>query len=376
MSLTLSASDLARFADATRALLSPLDASSLDGWRSEVNRTLRALFRADHALFGLPAETGYFFSDDLDPQTVDGCRYFTEGPMLNGAHSDDPLVNLFFERRRLFGVDVINYAVVDQLLEGRINASAYQNEVLLAGRLREMLGCFTTMPQGDATAVSTTAIYYEDPDKAPFGEMSLAVLRALVPAFKAGVEALARLTLQHALLDEMAEALFVADHAGRELHRNRALTRLLEAEPERARVLEAIQRMARELAGLAFPTSGALGQAPPAPVLREVPTDATRYSLRGVLTTSGSFGSTGAVMVAVAPASGPQLPSVEALRARFALTRREAEVALLLAEGLSNEQIAGRLYVSPHTVRHHAEHIFGKLAINTRKNLALKLLGA
>ncbi len=48
------------------------------------------------------------------------------------------------------------------------------------------------------------------------------------------------------------------------------------------------------------------------------------------------------------------------------LTAREIEVLRLLALGLSNKQIAGRLVISPHTVNGHIHSIFGKLALNSR----------
>ena len=48
------------------------------------------------------------------------------------------------------------------------------------------------------------------------------------------------------------------------------------------------------------------------------------------------------------------------------LTARESEVLRLLALGLSNKQIAGRLIISPHTVNGHIHSIFGKLALNSR----------
>jgi DNA-binding CsgD family transcriptional regulator len=48
------------------------------------------------------------------------------------------------------------------------------------------------------------------------------------------------------------------------------------------------------------------------------------------------------------------------------LTRREAEVLELVAQGLTNAQIAARLVISGTTVRTHLEHIFGKLGVHTR----------
>ena len=48
------------------------------------------------------------------------------------------------------------------------------------------------------------------------------------------------------------------------------------------------------------------------------------------------------------------------------LTTREAEVVVLLAEGLNNEDIASRLVVSPRTVHAHLRSIYRKLQVSTR----------
>ena len=58
---------------------------------------------------------------------------------------------------------------------------------------------------------------------------------------------------------------------------------------------------------------------------------------------------------------------------RLGLTRREAQVARLLARRATNREIADELDVSPHTVRHHIESIFRKLGIQSRRALARRL---
>jgi ATP/maltotriose-dependent transcriptional regulator MalT len=48
------------------------------------------------------------------------------------------------------------------------------------------------------------------------------------------------------------------------------------------------------------------------------------------------------------------------------LTRREVEVLRLVAEGLSNQTIATRLFVSDHTVHRHVANILNKFSVSTR----------
>jgi DNA-binding NarL/FixJ family response regulator len=52
------------------------------------------------------------------------------------------------------------------------------------------------------------------------------------------------------------------------------------------------------------------------------------------------------------------------------LTRREQEVAALVARGMSNSQIAAALVISARTVETHVQHIMDKLAVNTRAQIA------
>ena len=49
-------------------------------------------------------------------------------------------------------------------------------------------------------------------------------------------------------------------------------------------------------------------------------------------------------------------------------------MALLLAEGLKNEEVAERLFISAHTARRHTENVLGKLGLHSRKALALTLM--
>jgi DNA-binding response OmpR family regulator len=58
------------------------------------------------------------------------------------------------------------------------------------------------------------------------------------------------------------------------------------------------------------------------------------------------------------------------------LTVRQAEVALLIAEGRSNPEIAERLGISRFTARNHAEQIFARLKVESRWQVARALSDA
>ena len=55
------------------------------------------------------------------------------------------------------------------------------------------------------------------------------------------------------------------------------------------------------------------------------------------------------------------------------LTPTERRVAELVAQGLQTKQVAGRLFVSPKTVEGHLSHIYGKLGVSSRTELANRL---
>jgi DNA-binding NarL/FixJ family response regulator len=55
------------------------------------------------------------------------------------------------------------------------------------------------------------------------------------------------------------------------------------------------------------------------------------------------------------------------------LTAREAQVAELAREGLSNTEIGAQLFISTRTVDYHLHKVFNKLGINSRTQLHLAL---
>jgi DNA-binding CsgD family transcriptional regulator len=66
----------------------------------------------------------------------------------------------------------------------------------------------------------------------------------------------------------------------------------------------------------------------------------------------------------------PVTAAVEHHRRDGALAKRENNVARLVAEGLSNKQIAARLFISERTVDSHVRSILNKLGFNSRAQIA------
>lgn len=64
--------------------------------------------------------------------------------------------------------------------------------------------------------------------------------------------------------------------------------------------------------------------------------------------------------------SGLAIPDSPVTRLPEPLTDREHEILELIAAGLTNPEIAARLFISPQTVGKHAGNIFGKLGVHTR----------
>jgi DNA-binding CsgD family transcriptional regulator len=95
------------------------------------------------------------------------------------------------------------------------------------------------------------------------------------------------------------------------------------------------------------------------------------------------------VLVRAAPLTGPQVdggyaitlqtaPAAELTRVlmpAWNLTSRERDVAALIIEGRSSDDIAASLFLSPHTVRDHTKAVFGKVGVHNRRHLTAALTG-
>jgi DNA-binding NarL/FixJ family response regulator len=70
------------------------------------------------------------------------------------------------------------------------------------------------------------------------------------------------------------------------------------------------------------------------------------------------------------PLTSPAPEEPSAGQAPVALTRREQEVAAMVAQGMSNRQIAQELFLSERTIENHVSKILRKLDLASRTEIA------
>jgi DNA-binding CsgD family transcriptional regulator len=205
------------------------------------------------------------------------------------------------------------------------------------------------------------------PSTADLPDVLLPVV-ALRCALSAGLATFGRLQLCRSTLGQAFDdvdtgmAIYRSDDH-REVARNARWTAILVAEPERDRLVELIGRRVRQAAGAAGNVR----------VDEELELMGGGYRLVTSRAAAGTLLPEAAVLVLV-NRPGPGLPTTQELRITFGLRGREPQVALLAAEGLSNADIAERLRLSAHTVRHYLERVMTRLGLHTRKGLAVHLM--
>ena len=86
----------------------------------------------------------------------------------------------------------------------------------------------------------------------------------------------------------------------------------------------------------------------------------------------------GAAVFMVGEVAGRLIPSAPRVGAHSAgshpLSPREVEVAVLIAQGLTSKEIGKKLFIERGTVDTHVQHIYNKLGIDSRPQLAVWLM--
>lgn len=148
-----------------------------------------------------------------------------------------------------------------------------------------------------------------------------------------------------ALLDRIEHGIVLLRSGSFPCYSNATAQRLLAADSERgvlARELRSVSRTAFD--------SGAHR-----PMEVEIATQAGWYRMRATLLPQKIKEISNRALLVTMERAEANLPSREFLIRRFAMTGREADVALRLARGARNATIASELDISPHTARHHTQ---------------------
>lgn len=375
MSLYLNATARSHLIAAQQALLAPLAYEDAEAWMLAVNGHLLRLLGADHTIAFILDERGIdFISDDTETELLNPLRdrflgYDEAGYATFEPVDGEPAGSLFVERMHRVRRSHGGGAGLDVLIDcahSMKRAEIFQSTHIPAG-MCFMAGLGTSLPVGEVT----TCVAFERSDAKGYSEEGLRKLQLLVPAYEAGVRAWRRMAGYQNMLDLLQEALAVFGPEGRTLFQSQALVRLLSDNPKAGEVILGMKEVAHRLHRWR-PRRSRKAEAKAKPTVREVTTKGGSYRIWGSPLQPQLFG-TEAVLVTV-ERQDPALPPSEQLQARFGLTPREAEVALLLAEGLDNRAVAERLYISPHTARRHTEKVLHKLGIASRTAVAITLL--
>lgn len=355
-------------------LASPLDAPSLPVWREQVLRSVQPLFGADGGGFILPHEGADPFSivdrprAYLDTYLAYQALDITLEPWKDLGYGAASGQSLFAGNPRdLHRSDI--YSLVFQPYR-------IENALLCIVDLTDRPPCLgngTVFAPRGVPLTGMLALWSDDWERNRFGDWGLKLMWLLQPLLKSAGQSWGSLASRREglvrLVDESSDGLALFDTAGECMHRNRALDRILAEEPNRAPLEAGITRAARALTRL-LGRDGRLQHAQAA-FEREVDTGAHRYLLRA---TRGEemVGRRGAIIIMVQPMR-TRVPSATQLGHRFGLTRRESDVALLLAHGASNKRVAAELAVTEFTARRHTERVLRKLRVNSRSQVAARL---
>lgn len=362
MDIRLSSSEIERLTEAQNTLLSPFDYESKAEWLIECLATIRDLIGADAGVAQDPDDPRFAISSeyprtflapykdlivDAELRFVDHARFAALG---------------VWNRRQAFAND----------LDGFYN-SRYYNEYVVPARAFDATGLAVSQAgRHDLTDTLMLIFHHHNSTGRQFGERGLALLRLIYPAFCAGSQILARAEKRResmeGIIDAMGDRARLYDLDGIVLHESREMTNLLNRTLPNSSLSDKLDTMARRVIRAAVGN----GRAICLEVEEIVQTAQGRLRIRSVWIPGGILHVNRCLMLVVDPLDGTHL-DLDELVSKFGLTRREAEVALLLSKRKSNREIARTLVISEHTARRHTEHVMGKLGVHSRREVRDRL---
>lgn len=407
MSIVLEASDLLLLRAAQRALLSvpepgtaasteviPGQAGPRTAWVDGVAAALRPLFGTDHVYYSEPIGTGgdatLFARHPLvGDEFTRGLQQFFVGFDNGFTRFQDGTTTMIRRLVRSAGSGAFHDAPLYDAR--RQTASALHQEVFRPIGVERKLALSVPLPAGEAMLV----VGLDAPSAPGFEGRRHRTLELLLPAFEAGLRIRRHLQRQPFGLDVVAGGapipiLFIDDE-GRERYRNaafRALLNHLRRQSFEGSSAVTPDRLMTTAHALSASVASSHARSRPRPHVVSGTALSARETGAATLSVGGfrlraSVGTTyrgtpGTLVFVETPLAGNPLgdvrdreqpprvlPTTGAVQARTDLTEREAEVALRIAEGDTDQQVAERLGISIHTARRHAGSILKKLDLNS-----------
>ena len=339
---------------AQRALLSPLQFETTASWLDAVTPRVQAVMGADHAYACLPTHrsltvVGSDLDSDFSEEVAAGFGTQSSDHLL----SHDPMPLQMHLQRIRGGAGA--YHELDLADRSTIETSPSYQELFYPHGIRYAAGMSVPLSTGEAFI----CVGFESATADGYNRRGLRRMELLVPALESAVRQWQRFATVReefsTLIDRLTDAVLLFDADGQEVYRNRALRDLLRREPDASLLIQAAASLAAE----------SVTSRPSAPLSsqRTLSLAGGRYQLRLGYPPQFRERDQGRLLVIERTSL---YPSPSSLQDRFGLTPRQAEVALLLAQGLSNDAIAGELTISSHTARHHVQEILSKMGLSSR----------
>ncbi|MEP6573818.1 MAG: LuxR C-terminal-related transcriptional regulator [Gemmatimonadota bacterium] len=176
-----------------------------------------------------------------------------------------------------------------------------------------------------------------------------------------------------ALFDSLEERILVWQPPSGTTFPNAMLREFLAAVPDSPSLLAALCSVAEAVWAESRPrllSGGRTDLRPTGSFTQEFTVQSRRFLCRGRMLSPDPLWSSGLVLIAL-QAETRREPCALEMRHRYGLTARETEVAMLLANGCSNTNVATELHVSRHTARRHTERVLAKLQVSSRAKVGV-----
>jgi DNA-binding NarL/FixJ family response regulator len=362
VTLHLTGGDIAALERTSTVLLSPFAFDDSLTWRRAACRAVEACVGGDGSSYAVPLAGERLVAASTDIERA--LAFLSPPPRW--------IVEALTVRRRALSLTVADW---EELFDVRLlRREPFYQEVVRPHGLMAPLTMLAETGEGPLPAVVSVYFSNERSARSRVGDRKQ-LLRLLYPAFRAGLDTFMSLRRNSAALTALAEdaaiGVLVLEPAGPRTRENQYLQQLMAREPDRDRVRTEMMRAIRGAEHLRAFGDPAYR---PARTHTEIRTGSARYRITATFLSDRSRHAS-PLSLALVERLDDCRPSKGELSARFSLTPREVEVAMLVPRGLSSREIATVLGISPNTARRHVERLLVKLDVHNRTAAAAMISG-